>query len=136
MTCSRFFLTFTGLILFGQAGMAQLPNQKSALRNLFTPKVEVEIQDVDFQRSVLSESQVRTDVELRLRRAGIKLADRSDSYPKLVVNVRAAKDESLGRGIALYPFIINIELVSLINAEMNAKKPPRLLFAAIWEGFA
>jgi hypothetical protein len=133
MTCSRFFLTFTGLILFGQAGMAQLPNQKNALRSLSSPNVEVEVQDASFQRSVLSESQVRTDVELKLRRAGIRLTDRSDSYPKIVVNVRAAKDETLGRGIALYPFSINVELVSFINAEMDAKKPPRLLFAIIWE---
>jgi hypothetical protein len=132
ITCTRFFLIFIGLILFGQAAVAQLPSQKNALRSLSSPNVEVEVQDADFQRSV-SESQVRTDVELKLRRAGIRLTDRSDSYPKIVVNVRAAKNETLGRGIAIYPFIINVELVSFINAEMDAKKPPRRLFAAIWE---
>ena len=125
------FGAIASLLIFTVSSSAQIPHQRGVLRGLYPPSVNVESLTSDAEQNGLSTSQIKTDVELRLRKAGIRLTTPKSSdepaYPQVYVSVRTLKSSS-----GIYAFSVRIQLLTLVNMNLEQSKP-RLMFASVWE---
>jgi hypothetical protein len=119
------------LLMLSVSSSAQIPGQRGVLRGLYPPSVEVEPLASDAEQNGLSTGQIQTDVELRLRKAGIRLTTPKSSdepaYPQVNVSVRILKSSS-----GIYAFSVRIQLLTLVNVNIDQGKS-RLMFASVWE---
>jgi hypothetical protein len=98
---------------------------RESLKGLKGVFVLVETIEPDVQRDGLNESLVRTDVELRLRQAGIPvLTSAASNGTYLYVSINAMKS-SLNPG--LYAYSVNVELNQTVRLERD---PARLVYGA------
>ena len=105
------------LLLTVPAWGTDTPTDRATLKGITEVKVVVETIDPNVERHGLTQSQLRTDVELRLRHSGITVD--STSHYILYVNVNTART---GGGIYAY----NIE-VSFGQAVMLLRDPQTVL---------
>lgn len=110
-------LTFSFLSTMTVLGQSDDVRERATLRGL--PGVFVFIDTVkgDLEKDGLTEQQLQTDVEVRLRKAGIRVLTveevrESESKPALVVSVIALKSDPLSKLLESnsYSFLISIEL--------------------------
>src|SRR5215472_3875500 len=102
--------------LLGQVATAE--EDRESLRGLTGVYVLVEHLTKEAERDGLSENQLQTDVELRLRRAGIKVQTRQESLaspgrPYLYVRVTERKKSDL----PLYALCVQVEFVQAVQLE-------------------
>ncbi len=107
------------------------PSERATLKGLTGLHVIVERIDPDAERDGLTRSALQTDVELKLRQAGIGILDAravSPGNPYLRLNVVAVKGST-----EIYPkfYIVGIELQ--LNQEVYLGRNPSVLtFAVTW----
>ena len=117
---------------------------RETLRGL--PGVYVVIEDLgtDIKKDGLTEEQLRTDVEVRLRRAGIRVltldeVKESLIKPALLIRVTALKSDSLSKLLegSIYSFSISIELKQVATL---GRMPSKFFLVTTWNdgviGFA
>lgn len=100
------------LVVFASNAVAQSSSenvQKQSLKNIPGFSVLVENLPPELENSVLNRASIQTDVELRLRRAGITVRDRAENtsagFPYLYINVNIKEADS-----GLYALSIDVEL--------------------------
>jgi hypothetical protein len=132
---ARFTLTLTGLLLLGIAVPAwplDTPEARSTLKGIPSIRVIVEDLDPDAERDGLTKDQLQTDVELRLRRAGIMVTsaplESGGSYLYLNVNVNT-KALHPSAPILYYAVNIHLEFHQAVSLRRN---PGILIFASTW----
>lgn len=105
---------------------AQMGRQPDALKNMRSVSVKV----ISLDRAVLSDAQLQTQVELRLRRAGVPVLKECD--PKTVcvpqVLVKLAVFQMKGK-VDLMTCVITIECNTIVAA---VGQPDRRLMATVW----
>jgi putative peptidoglycan binding protein len=109
-------LVLTGLMLacpagFQASGSTDSKYARATLRGLSGVAVIVESMDPEAERDGLMKSQVQTEVELRLRQAGIRVLSREDRLttpgkPFLYINIHASKRSDIN----LYAYYVTVEL--------------------------
>lgn len=123
------------LLVIGSAN-AQNPD-RSALRGVAATSVVIEPLDADARNVGLTEDQLRADVELRLRKAGVQISDNSTSF--LYVNVTDFRSAACGGIYALdveVKFnriatidigkgVMSIEALTAWSKGLLATEPPR-----------
>jgi hypothetical protein len=116
------------LLCFSGSAYGQISDtQRGALGGLIYPiTVEVGAVDPVLAPYTLSESQIQTDVELRLRKAGVPLKSKGEylSYPQFYVTLNAWEDGGL------YFYHIRIRLNEGVDLH---RRPNRLTLATTWE---
>ena len=121
-----------------ELGEFQQQQNRLALRGLKGVSVLVEGLVAEVERAGLTQRQIQTDVELRLRLAGIRVLTRAETIdgpggPSLYVNVHA-----LIRGNPpSWVYAVAVELLELVVLERTAPEnlsfaPENLLLAATW----
>ena len=90
------------LLLLYIPAWADTPFERSTLRGIKAIKVVVEKIDADAERDGLVGSQLQSDIELRLRQAGIPVDNHAPEFLYIVVNT--IKDD-----LNLYGFSIRVE---------------------------
>ena len=114
------FLAFAGSA--GEVCASDDQLSRNSLRGLQGFDVAVEYHDPDAERDGLTKGQIQTDVELRLRKAGIKVLTSEESLklpagsPILYVDVHSVFMKGI---IPIYIFSIDVELeqdVSLVRS--------------------
>jgi hypothetical protein len=107
------FLVLAVLLFCSTRLMAQLPDQRDSLKRLYPVVVGVQTLDNDARPEGLSIQQIRTDVELRLRRSGVPISeDKSDgnpAYPQLYVGADVAKYGDRSN------YCVQLEVLSAVN---------------------
>jgi len=125
------FLIFWGAA--GSVGSAQTSRNVEALRGLKGVGVMVEDINPDVEQYGLTKSQAQTDVELRLRKAGIKVltreeATKAEGAPSLYVRVdTSARSGLLG---TLYDVRVQLALYQMVILERD---PNIHIWVATWE---
>ena len=141
-----FFVALTLSILSATTAFAQSEEirQRETLRGLPGVFVLLEGLGADIKRDGLTEEQLRTDVEIRLRRAGIRVltereAKESPMKPLLLITVKSLKSDPLSKLLEanIYSFGFFIELR---QAASLARMPPNEFLVTTWNdgaiGFA
>jgi hypothetical protein len=107
-----------GSLLLASSGAKGIDTEESraTLRGLQGVWVIVDNLGLDVEQAGLTQNQIQTDVELRLRKAGIRILTRQETLsipgrPWLYVGVET--HESRGRP-GLYPFVLSLELWQLV----------------------
>ena len=100
-----------GMVVCG--GSAQTAMDRKSLRGLQGIVVVVEDLHPDAERNGLTKSQVRTDVELKLRQAGIRVLATEESgktpgSPYLYVNINTVKNDVLYGALSTYAFSLQV----------------------------
>ena len=103
---------------------------RSSLKGLGGLGVVVEDMRAEVERDGLTRDQLQADVELRLRKAGIRVVKRDDvaatpGAPYLYVNLNALKDPD----VALYVYALGLELTQRVTL---VRDPKITVFAATW----
>jgi hypothetical protein len=124
LSCHTLALGIASCLLAAPAWGQDSPAQRATLAGVRTVEVVVEAMSPDAERDGLARSQLRTDVELRLRQAGITVGPSLTGH--LYVNVDTAKSED-GPTYAYHVLIQYIQQVVL------ARDPKAPVFAATWE---
>jgi len=130
MMVKKLALTCT-IILFGAAGtFAQKMGQEDSLRGLSGVSVLIAEINSDAERDGLIRGQLQTDIELRLRKAGIRVLPNTEAdvplLPQLYVKVRALKR----REFNLYAFSINVQVNDFVDLR---RKPARSAVVTVWD---
>ena len=111
------------------AGQVDSPNSRKTLTGLTQFFVLVENLAEDAEHDGLSRTQIQTDVELRLRQAGIPVVDSSRAwdagYPYLYVSVQTHKSQ---RG-ASYAWVLEVHLTQSVALVRN---PSIISLAPTW----
>ena len=105
------------IILF--SSLAQAQTYKETLKGLKGVNVYVVDLKPDIEKDVLRRSSIQTDVEIKLRIAGIKVLTRIESLkepgdPLLCVNVNSFKTD-----VGLYAYSISVELNQYVILERD-----------------
>ncbi len=108
------FLALTAVNTFGQTEDVR---ERASLRGLAGVYVVFTDLEDDIKKDGLTEQQLRTDVELRLRRAGIRVLTldevrESSAKPTLVISVETVKSDPLSKLLegSVYAFSLSIQL--------------------------
>ncbi len=105
------------VLLTGSNAAADIEYERETLRGLRGIRVVVERLPPEAERDGLTRSTIQTDVELKLRQAGIPLlsrADRPPGSPYLYVNVNTYQSR-----VGLYAFSVQAGLVQFVILERN-----------------
>jgi hypothetical protein len=129
MTC----LLRLGMVLLLAASAATAEDNESSRRSLKGLKgvhVAVENLSAEVERDGLNETSIQTDVELKLRQAGIRVLTAAEMFaapgrPILFINVNP-KSDARGVGV-LYAFFIDVELRQSVQLDRDP---------SIWPGTA
>lgn len=123
-------------LIFSASAQTFLDGQRESLRGLKGVELVMEVINPEAERKGLTRSQLQTDVELRLRKAGIKVLTRQErlktpGYPFLYVNVSTVKTpETLGGLLGgLYGYSISVELREKVILARNRSIET---YAATW----
>ena len=100
----RIVLTVTLLLFAVPAWAGDLPLDRATLKGVEEFTVIVEPIDPEIENAGVTSAQIRTDVELRLRHAGIRIVDRFPSLHLLHVAVHTMK----AQGTHLYVFALDV----------------------------
>jgi hypothetical protein len=104
----------------------QDPGPRNSLRSLSSVSVVVEQLSDPGQQDGLRKESIRTDVELRLRKAGIRVvSDDRTNFSYLYVNINAVRSKE----IPVYAVAIEISFHQLVALERNKAI---ILFAPTW----
>jgi hypothetical protein len=123
------FVVGTIIILFCSTMAAQNSEEsRKSLKGVTGFYVSVEQIDHAIQKEGLTTNQIRTDVELRLGRAGIKVftkeqASQTPGKPLLAV------DLAIGSKQGLYPYALDIGARQMVKLERD---PMVTVYAATW----
>jgi len=118
-------------LLFAMTAAADNETQRKTLAGLQAVYVTIETLDSEVERDGLSESAIQTDVELKLRQAGIPVLTheqwlRTPGKAWLYLNVNVHKEQSWGG----YVYGIKLHLIQ----EVTLTRAPRTITdAATWE---
>ena len=118
-------------LLFAGTAAADNETQRNTLAGLKGIYVEMESIDSEVERDGLSASAIQTDVELKLRQAGVTVLThdqwlRTTGKPWLYLNVNVHKEPSWGG----YVYGIKLHLIQ----EVTLTRAPRTIIdAATWE---
>lgn len=129
----QLFLALIALLLFCPSLLAQLPQQPSALRDLPTLNVGVQELTEEAKHNGLNAEQIRTDVELRLRRIGIHVSPSdAKAFPRLFVRIDAQKIDQRS-----YLYQLSLELFTLVDTKFGRPCKPGIpkqdiVFGVIW----
>ena len=118
MTGKRLLTTVAVLWVWGLCvcgGSAQTEMDRKSLRGLKGIAVVVEALQPDAERDGLHKDQIKTDVELKLRQAGIRVLTTEESFktpgsPYLYVNLNTTKNDVLYGAFSTYAFSIQVAL--------------------------
>ena len=113
-----------GLLGAGAARAGDSEVNRLSLKGIPAVRVLVEMREPEEDWKGLTRPQVRTEVEERLRRAGIAVTTERGT-PYLYVNVEAVKDTAL----QVYGYIIDVELRQAARVMRN---PDIVVFADTW----
>ena len=102
----RLYTAFVVLSLFSApiAHALDDENTRPSLRGIKGVKVIVEALPTDAERNGLTKSAIQTDIELKLRQAGIPVLNTGDADLFVSVSILADRD------IAIWPFMITVGL--------------------------
>ena len=102
---------------------SDIPNERATLKGLKAVNLTVERIDPEAEKDGLTKSQLQTDVESRLRQAGISVDHLSDEY--LYVDVNTLKGE---RGV--YSYSVHVEF----HQSVMLVRDPKIIYygAATW----
>jgi hypothetical protein len=109
------------LFVLSFSAQAQIPEQRDSLKGLSGVRVRVLLNEPEMVDKIGYKA-IRTDTELKLRKAGIRVYD--DSYPELRISIRTAHSDNMA-AIAL-----RVSVVTLVSTRGTN---PRDIFASIWE---
>ena len=129
MTRIRRIPAFVMIFLLISVAMAYV-DDKDSLQGLKGVDVLVEFLEPDIEKDGLNRSSIKTDVELKLRMAGIKVLTREEKFkepgmPYLYVNVNAVKREN-----EFYVYYIIVEL----KQGVSLMRDPKIFnLATTWE---
>lgn len=128
---TRFTLTLTTFLLLGLARPAwpgDQPRDRATLKGIAAIQVVVEDLNPDAERDGLTRDQLQTDVEVRLRKAGIRVTSKYEetggSY--LYLNVSAVKHVAL----SAYGYHIRLEFYQRVAL---ARDPRVRMGAVTWD---
>lgn len=116
-------------------GSAQTAMDRKSLRGLQGIVVVVEDLHPDAEQNGLTKSQVRTDVELKLRQAGIRVMGAEESgqipgSPYLYVNINTMKNDVLYGAFSTYTFCLQVA----VKQDVTLKRDSDLTVSATtWE---
>ncbi len=116
---ARFALTVATLFLFilpAPAWPLDTPEARSTLKGIKALRVEVESLPSDLERLGLTNDQIRTDVELRLRQLGITVSDPEDPATPLLwvaLNSHHQTDSPV------VGFSIKVEFIQFVRLSRN-----------------
>ena len=116
---------FAGLLAVGAAWGGDSEANRQSLKGIPAVWVAVEIRDPDGDWQGPTQAQVRTEVEERLKQAGIATTTQRGTTPYLYINVEAVKHADL----SVYGYIIDVELRQAARVVRN---PNILVFADTW----
>ena len=119
--CSLVFAI--AVLLFSITAWADTPSQRATLRGIRAVAVVVEDTHADAQRDGLTRRQLQTDVEQRLRQAGIKVHNDAPGFLDVFVNT--LKIES-----GFYAYAIRVQFRQRVRMERNLKIAA---LASTWE---
>ena len=113
---------------------AQTTSEQSSLHGIRNVKVVIERLAPDVERDGLTLNQIRTDVELALRQAGLRVQSAESTgtepgNPYLYVNLMTTKSEVL---YAFTSYLYSLQ-VSLYQDVMLAREPSTTLSALTWQ---
>jgi hypothetical protein len=111
------------ILLLDIPAWADTPSQRATLKGIKAVAVAVEDTNADAERDGLTRNQLQTDVEQRLRRAGITLDN--DAPGILAVFVNTLKIES-----GFYVYAIRVQFRQRVRMERNLKIAA---LASTWE---
>ena len=122
---SRTWLTFalTAYLLLGPSAPAwpgDLPDERATLKGLTTLRVRVEELEPDAERDGLTASQILTDVELRLQKAGLMVSDSANEILYVRVNARNSQQ-------GFYSYSIRVEVLQAARLVRD----PKILWGAL-----
>lgn len=127
---TKFTLACAITLLTAAGAFAQKVSQEDSLRGLSGVSVLVAEVNSDAERDGLMRGQLQTDIELRLRKAGIRVLANTDPdtplLPQLYLKVRAVKRSEFN----LYAFSINVQVNDFVDLR---RKPTRPAVVTIWE---
>ena len=129
----KMFPVLVMILLLSSAVQGQTTSdEKETLKGIKSLRVIVGVGEPDIKKDGLQVSSIQTDVELKLRMAGIKvlteeewLAMKEVGGPYLFVGVDSFRRE----GSELYAFHISVELNQLVYLNRN---PDIIVFARTW----
>jgi len=118
MTGKRLLTTVAVLWVWGLSvcgGSAQTEMDRKSLRGLKGIAVVVEALQPEAERDGLTKSQIKTDIELKLRQAGIHVLTTEESFktpgsPYLYVNINTTKTDVLYGAFSTYAFSLQVAL--------------------------
>lgn len=117
-------------LIVASGTFAQKISQEDALRGLSGVSVFVDQINPEAQRDGLARGQLQTDVEVRLRKAGISVLPNADPetplFPQLYVKVRVVKR----REFNLYAFSITVQVNDFVDLR---RKPTRSAVVTVWD---
>lgn len=119
MPRARFILTLTAFLLLSlppPAWSGDTPKERATLKGIPAISVRVEKLKPEVERDGLSEKQLLTDVELRLRKAGIRVTSSNDEvmWSYLSLKVGTYKHAS-----GLYAFHLDLEFNTAVVLERD-----------------
>ncbi len=117
-------LALVVLLLIVPTWADDTPQSRASLKGITTLKVVVENMNPDAERDGLTTNQIQTDVELRLRQAGITLSPTASAF--LYVAVPAQKRSA---EFPLYGYAIAVELIQPV---IVPRDQPIAVYATTW----
>jgi hypothetical protein len=137
-------LAFFALTVTSALGQSEKVRMRETLRGLPGVHVVIEELGADIKKDGLTEEQLQTDVEVRLRRAGIRVltldeVKNSSIKPALVITITALKSDVLSKLLEgnIYCFSVSIELKQVASL---ARMPSNVFLVTTWNdgavGFA
>jgi hypothetical protein len=128
LICALFLLVLLAGVSFAQI----TATQRGALRRRgVAHPLAVEVGEIDGKLSQrgLTQDQIQTDVELRLRKAGISIKNRQEilSYPQIYVTLLASNREDS----KLYTYMVRVQVND--GFSRSCKEPGSMILATVWE---
>ena len=127
MNTGKLYLVILFVSFFFADAVAQLVSARESLRGLDGVSVVVEELNSDARRGGISESQLETDTELRLRRNGVRVTQ--PTFPYLYVRVIALRDTTVSGRELGYSTAIE---VSLMELAVLIREPLHTVAARTW----
>jgi len=127
MKTGKLYLVILFFSFFFTDAVAQMVSERESLRGLDGVRVVVEPLSSDAKSGGLSESQLKTDTELRLRRNSVRVTQ--SPYPYLYVRVTALRDTTASGRELGYSAVIE---VSLVEKAMLIREPFHTVSAETW----
>lgn len=126
MGISAILTVCLALVTLTPAAGMQSPTSRESLRGIKSLRVFVVDVDPEVEKNGLTKSQLQTDTELAIRKAGIRVATSSegdDPYLYVELNVHNAKD-------ILYFYSLSIGLGQIVKLKRN---PSLEIYAPTWQ---